>query len=58
MELMKRLFREEEGQGMTEYVLIIALIALAAFAIMTTFGENIKGIFTDANDKLTEAVPE
>ena len=29
MEIMRRLFREEEGQGLIEYALIIALISLA-----------------------------
>ena len=34
MEIMKRLVQEEEGQGMVEYALIIALISIAAIAIM------------------------
>ena len=29
MEIMKRLVREEEGQGMVEYALIIAVISIA-----------------------------
>ncbi|WP_233569688.1 Flp family type IVb pilin [Planomicrobium sp. Y74] len=38
MELFKGLFLEEEGQGMTEYGLILGLLAvaiIAAFAILT-----------------------
>ncbi len=55
MELMKRLFREEEGQGMTEYVLIIALIALAAIVAMNYFGTAINNVFTSTGDRLNTA---
>lgn len=52
MELMKRLFREEEGQGMTEYVLIIALIALAAIIAMNYFGGEVNATFDKVGDTL------
>jgi len=32
---MKRLLEDEKGQGMTEYIIIVAIIAVAAIAIMT-----------------------
>ncbi len=38
---LARLHREEEGQGMVEYVLIIALVALAATAGMSTLASAI-----------------
>lgn len=53
MEIMKRLVQEEEGQGLVEYALIIALISIAAIAIMPTLGKKISDIFTKINDKLT-----
>ncbi len=55
MNLMMRLFKEEEGQGMTEYALIIGLIALAAVITMTAFGTAIKNKFTDISTSLTAA---
>ena len=53
MEIMKRLVREEEGQGLVEYALIIALISIAAILVMPTVGSTISGIFQDIIDALT-----
>jgi Flp pilus assembly pilin Flp len=33
------------GQGMTEYIIVIALIAIAAIGIATLFGNNIRKLF-------------
>jgi pilus assembly protein Flp/PilA len=49
---IKSLFVEEQGQGMTEYGLILGLIALAVVAVLITMGGKIKDIFTNANTKL------
>ena len=32
MEIMRRLYSEEEGQGLVEYALIIALVSLVGIA--------------------------
>jgi pilus assembly protein Flp/PilA len=37
--------RKTRGQGMTEYIIIVALIAIAAIGVITLFGDNIKKIF-------------
>jgi pilus assembly protein Flp/PilA len=44
--ILARLHREEEGQGMVEYVLIIALVALAATAGMTTLAKAVNSAFS------------
>ena len=44
--LLSRLHREEEGQGMVEYVLIIALVALAATAGMSVLATAINSAFS------------
>ncbi|MBI4829027.1 MAG: hypothetical protein HY804_09505 [Nitrospinae bacterium] len=31
------------GQGMTEYIIIVALIAIAAIAVFTFFGDVVRG---------------
>ena len=50
MNKMNSLIRSEEGQGMTEYIIIVALIAIAAIAVITVFGNNLRNLFsTSAN---------
>ncbi len=42
--------RERRAQGMTEYIIIVALIAIAAIGVVTLFGDNIRALFaTSAN---------
>lgn len=54
---MMNFFKNESGQGMVEYGLILALVALAAVLVLTGLGEKITAIFSDADDKLTDAIP-
>jgi pilus assembly protein Flp/PilA len=37
--------KRDNGQGMTEYIIIVALIAIAAIGVVTVFGQNIRAIF-------------
>lgn len=41
---LARLLRRQEGQGLVEYGLILALVALVAIAGLTTFGLNVAGM--------------
>jgi pilus assembly protein Flp/PilA len=45
MELVKRLYNEEEGQGMIEYVLILAGIAVLCIGLITPIGTKIAAIW-------------
>ena len=38
----KRSRRRERGQGMTEYIIIVALVAVAAIAVYQSFGRVIR----------------
>ena len=53
--LMKRLWLEEEGQDLTEYGLLLALVAVAAVASMNTLAKAIEGVFGSASSALTSA---
>jgi pilus assembly protein Flp/PilA len=53
MNLMTRLCKEEEGQGMVEYGLILALIAIVAIGVITALGGKIKNVFSNANNAIT-----
>jgi pilus assembly protein Flp/PilA len=46
MELLRRLIRDEEGQGLAEYAMILGLIALAVAAALTSLGTSMSGLFT------------
>ncbi len=44
--------KDRKAQGMTEYIIIVALIAIAAIGVVTMFGDNLRKIFGTANDAL------
>ncbi len=48
----KRFRRDNSGQGMTEYIIIVALIAIAAIGVVTIFGDNIRDLFAGATNAL------
>lgn len=54
---LKRLLMEEKGQGLAEYGLILALVALAVVTALTTLGGGLNGIFGRINGQLEGAVP-
>lgn len=38
--------REEEGQALVEYALLVSLIALAAFVAVQAFGLGVSGLYS------------
>jgi pilus assembly protein Flp/PilA len=44
--------RDEEGQGMVEYGLIIALVAIVVIAALVILGPKIANIFETASNSL------
>lgn len=40
-----RRLAKDDGQGMTEYIIIVALIAIAAIGVVTVFGQDIRHLF-------------
>ena len=48
--------REEEGQDLLEYALLVALIALIAIGAVTLAGQSVNSIFTEIATKLAAAV--
>ena len=54
----RNLFTDESGQGMVEYGLIIALVAVALIAALRAFAPKIEGVFTNAGSALDGAFTE
>ncbi|MEN6324924.1 MAG: Flp family type IVb pilin [Syntrophomonas sp.] len=52
LQKMKSFLTEEKGQGMAEYGLILALIAVVVMAALTPLGTSIKGKFNEVVTKL------
>jgi pilus assembly protein Flp/PilA len=51
--ICNRLWKEEEGQDLTEYALLLVLIALAAITTMKALATAIEGVFTSAATSLS-----
>ncbi len=54
--LLKALWTDESGQDTTEYVLLVALIALAVTAGMSVLAQSIDTAFSEAGSLLDTAV--
>lgn len=50
-----RFVREEEGQDLIEYTLVLAFIALAAVAIFSSMGNDISTIWTSISEQMSAA---
>lgn len=53
--LWNRFWNDEAGQGLTEYALIIALVAVALIAVLIIFRNQIGGVFDRASSNLNQA---
>jgi pilus assembly protein Flp/PilA len=50
--LLRRLLKEEEGQTLVEYGLLVALIALVVIAALTILGQKVANTFNAINATL------
>jgi pilus assembly protein Flp/PilA len=51
--VMKQFVRSEEGQGLVEYALIIAVIAIAVIVAMLFLQGQLQNIFSNIGNNLT-----
>jgi Flp pilus assembly pilin Flp len=51
--LIPALLADENGQGMVEYALIIALLSIATIGVMTTLGNRIRTTLSRAAGSLS-----
>ncbi len=52
MKNLKAVLKDESGQGMVEYGLLLGLIAVAAVAVLVILGPKISNMFQKASDAL------
>ena len=54
-ELIQRLWQEEQGQDLTEYALLMVLVALGAIASTKTMANTISNVFSNAASTFASA---
>jgi len=55
MSTFNRFFKDESGQDLIEYTLLMAFVALASAALFIGAGKSIQGIWTATNNQLSAA---
>ena len=50
---LRKMLKSQSGQGMSEYLIIVALIAIAAIGVVTVFGRDIRELFSGTTDSLS-----
>jgi pilus assembly protein Flp/PilA len=55
--LRVKLMRNDSGQDLLEYALLVALIALVCVGVITSTGSGVQSIFSDISAELAKANP-
>ena len=55
MELLKRFWKEEEGQDLVEYALLLGFISLAVIAALSGMKTALDAVYTNTATKLNNA---
>ena len=55
MNILKNFLRDDQGQDLIEYTLLLAFVALASAALFLNTGASINNIWAVANTRLSEA---
>jgi len=54
LKFLKNFWNDEKGQSMSEYGLILALVAVVAIATLTVLGTNIMEMFQNIADSIAQ----
>ncbi len=55
MTMLRNFWKDEQGQDLIEYTLLMAFVALASAALFLGAGGSIKGIWQVGNSRLADA---
>ena len=55
--LLIEVFRDENGQGMVEYGLILSLISVIAVALLVTLGGKVKTLYDNSSQAIASVSP-
>lgn len=52
---LNNFLRDEQGQDLIEYTLLLAFVCLASAALFVSVGGSVSGIWTSTNSRLAQA---
>jgi len=55
LSFMQRFWRDESGQDLIEYTLLLAFVALASASLFLSTGNSVSGIWGNASTQLSAA---
>jgi len=55
MNRLRNFLRDDSGQDLIEYTLLLAFVALASAALFIGAGQSVMGIWTSTNSQLSSA---
>ena len=53
--LLSTFWKDESGQGLSEYALLLGLIVIGVVAFISAMGDSIETIFSEANTDMSAA---
>ena len=56
LEQIVSLLKEEDGQGMVEYGIILALVAVVSIAVLTQVGQKTEKVFGKVDESLDTVI--
>jgi len=55
--MLREFWQDESGQGLVEYIVIIALIAIGMFVVLRTFRGRVGNVYNEVGERLETEVP-
>jgi Flp pilus assembly pilin Flp len=52
------LIKNNRGQGMTEYLVLLMLVAVSSIAVVASLGKSIRGKITEARKQIEKVSPD
>jgi pilus assembly protein Flp/PilA len=55
IDMIKKFLKDEGGQDLVEYALLLVFLALAAITVLPTLGQAVNNVFSQSASSLTSA---
>ncbi len=52
----KKLIKDQRGQGLTEYIVLLMLVSIISITAVSTLGKTVKGKIQEASNKINTEV--